>query len=118
MSLFRVAAGKEKNRYDSYEKFDKQKFEVEHIHYKFGYEDSLGNYFADIAIVVLKTPIVFLSYISPIYLPFGKRWLDDRTRYPTEKGDQLIFFSSSSKIQLLHFFLSRMGLKVEFPDGD
>lgn len=74
VSLFRVAAGKEKRAYDSLERFPQQKFEIERIHYKTDeYMDSIGNFIADIVIIVLKTPIKFQSHILPICLPFGER---------------------------------------------
>lgn len=90
MSLFRIAAGKEKSEYDSIEKFDEQKFEVEHIHYDSEYQDLIGHFFADIVIIVLKTPIEFKSYIGPICIPFGRPWFSERNSYPKEKGEESI----------------------------
>lgn len=88
VSFFRVAAGKKKLAYSSSENYDEQKFEVEHIHYPSQYNDSIGYYFADIVLIVLKTPIEFKSYISPICLPFGEAWFEEKTHHPTEKGKE------------------------------
>lgn len=84
VSLFRVAAGKVKSDYDSLELVDEQKFEVADIHYDSEYNDSIGHYQADIAIIVLKTPIEFKSHV----LPFDRRWFDVRTSYPEVKGEK------------------------------
>lgn len=91
-SMFRVAAGKEKLLYDSYEEHEEQQFEVERIHYDREYKGSSEHFLADIVIVVLKTSIEFKSHIKPICLPFGKRWFNELTNYPTAKGKKLIYF--------------------------
>lgn len=69
---FRVAAGKKKLKYDSFENLQEQKFEIHRIHYDPEYIDADGNYAADIVIIVLKTLIQYSKNIAPICLPHGK----------------------------------------------
>lgn len=71
VSLFRIAAGKEKLQYDAIENQKEQKFEIERLYYEPGYSHATGNFAADIVLVILKTTIEFRSYITPICIPYG-----------------------------------------------
>ena len=81
MSLFRVAAGKDNLAYNAIENRLDQKFEVDKILYDKGYQDVFNYYGADIVLVVLKTPIEFRPYISPICFPYGLKF--DEVIVPT-----------------------------------
>lgn len=84
-SLFRVAAGKEKLKYDAIENQKDQKFEVEKILYEQGYNHATSNFVADIVLVVLTTSIEFRSHIAPICFPYGLRY-DETIVQPGWKG--------------------------------
>lgn len=87
VSLFRVAAGKEKLGYDAIENQKDQKFEVERIFYEPGYNHATGNFAADIVLIVLKTTIEFQAYITPICIPYGLSF-DERVVPAGWKGKQ------------------------------
>lgn len=77
-SLFRVAAGKTLIDFNAVEQFRDQKFEIEWLYFDPGYSDYANNYVADVAVVVLKTSIIFESFIGPICIPYGLEY-EDRT---------------------------------------
>lgn len=77
VSSFRIAVGKEKLDYDAIENQRDQKFEIERIFHDPGYSDSTSNYVADIVLIILKTPIQFESYITPVCIPYGLQF-DER----------------------------------------
>lgn len=84
-SLFRVAAGKTLLDYNAVERFRDQKFEVEWLYFEPGYSDYADNYLSDVAVLVLKTSIIFESYIGPICFPYGLEF-EERTVTPGWKG--------------------------------
>lgn len=100
VSLFRVAAGKEKLGYEAVENQKDQKFEVERIFYEPGYNHATGNFIADIVLVVLKTTIEFRSYITPICIPYGLSF-DERVVPAGWKGEREIYHQFA--IFLIHF---------------
>lgn len=85
VSIFRVAAGKEKFGYDILETKPIQKFEVERIFYDPSYNDYNGNYVADLVLIILRTSIKFQQHISPICIPYGLKF-DERIVQPGLHG--------------------------------
>ncbi|XP_022834262.1 modular serine protease-like [Spodoptera litura] len=83
--LFAVAVGKYYRSWDNVKDTEAQKFDVELISAPELYEGSLGNDDRDIALVKLKTSIMFTKYVMPICLDFGEDFLEKQLQ-PNNRG--------------------------------
>ncbi|CAH1642087.1 unnamed protein product [Spodoptera littoralis] len=83
--LFAVAVDKYYRSWDNKKDTEAQKFDVELISTPELYEGNLGNQDRDIALVKLKTSIIFTKYVMPICLDFGEVFQDKQLQ-PDNKG--------------------------------